>query len=192
MGQSMGRSAVILGGCAIAIMMLGCGSSSAPGSSGGTGSPGSAASSSLAGVGNPCSLLTSAQLTTLGLDPTNGTPAPPVTAPDSPQFVGCHWHLANDQILGGDVVVSTPSGSAGLDYITLYVGTIETTANTSSVPVGTDGKLITYEVFPGGGGIGKTIVFKKGSLSAYVSESGANADANALQTVATQLASALP
>jgi hypothetical protein len=190
------RSVVV--SVALGALFTACGSStSSSQASGGTQNPGSATSAASTGktvtLPDPCKLLTATELTPLNAEST-GAQGPGSTKATDPQYTNCHWKLTTADALeieGVNVLISTPSGEGNIDYYGLLAGTFVNESSTTSVPVGTDGKLIQRYFTTGGGGVGKTILFHSGKLTVVVSESGESVDAAALQRAAKHVAYAL-
>ena len=161
------------------------GSSSGAGNSGGQSSTTSSSTSSSrsgqAALPDPCTLLTSSDVSGLGVSagPTLG---PKQTATDALPESSCTWGSAIDATGMVSVVVSTPHNGADAGDL------LANGANGTSVSAGPDGKLLARAVIAGGGGVGKTIIFHKSGITVLVAKVGDNVDDGALTAAANSAA----
>jgi len=164
------------------------GSSSGAGNSGGQSSTTSSSTSSSrsgqAALPDPCTLLTSSDVSGLGVSagPTLG---PKQTATDALPESSCTWGSAIDATGMVSVVVSTPHNGADAGDL------LANGANGTSVSAGPDGKLLARAVIAGGGGVGKTIIFHKSGITVLVAKVGDNVDDGALTAAANSAAGRL-
>ena len=164
------------------------GSSSGAGNSGGQSSTTSSSTSSSrsgqAALPDPCTLLTSSDVSGLGVSagPTLG---PKQTATDALPESSCTWGSAIDATGMVSVVVSTPHNGADAGDL------LANGANGTSVSAGPDGKLLARAVIAGGGGVGKTIIFQKSGITVLVAKVGDNVDDGALTAAANSAAGRL-
>ena len=168
------------------------GSSSGAGTSGGqssatsstTSSSSSSSRSGQAALPDPCTLLTSSDVSGLGVSagPTLG---PKQTATDALPESSCTWGSAIDATGMVSVVVSTPHNGADAGDL------LANGANGTSVSAGPDGKLLARAVIAGGGGVGKTIIFHKSGITVLVAKVGDNVDDGALTAAANSAAGRL-
>jgi hypothetical protein len=161
------------------------GSSSGAANSGGQSSTTSSSTSSSrsgqAALPDPCTLLTSSDVSGLGVSagPTLG---PKQTATDALPESSCTWGSAIDATGMVSVVVSTPHNGADAGDL------LANGANGTSVSAGPDGKLLARAVIAGGGGVGKTIIFHKSGITVLVAKVGDNVDDGALTAAANSAA----
>lgn len=135
-----------------------------------------------------CALLPADQVTALLGAPTPGSKGTESRNPENPQFASCLWGQLTSPAGQVSLAVSLPMPEIGIDYLqTVFGGAGPTTP----VPVGEDGKLADRFVRTGGGGDGKTILFKKDGLTVALAQSGDTVDAAKLQTAAQQVAEGL-
>ena len=164
------------------------GSSSGAGNSGGQSSTTSSSTSSSrsgqAALPDPCTLLTSSDVSGLGVSagPTLG---PKQTATDALPESSCTWGSAIDATGMVSVVVSTPHNGADAGDL------LANGANGTSVSAGPDGKLLARAVIAGGGGVGKTIIFHKSGITVLVAKVGDNVGDGALTAAANSAAGRL-
>ena len=164
------------------------GSSSGAGNSGGQSSTTSSSTSSSrsgqAALPDPCTLLTSSDVSGLGVSagPTLG---PKQTATDALPESSCTWGSAIDATGMVSVVVSTPHNGADAGDL------LANGANGTSVSAGPDGKLLARAGIAGGGGVGKTIIFHKSGITVLVAKVGDNVDDGALTAAANSAAGRL-
>ena len=164
------------------------GSSSGAGNSGGQSSTTSSSTSSSrsgqAALPDPCTLLTSSDVSGLGVSvgPTLG---PKQTATDALPESSCTWGSAIDATGMVSVVVATPHNGADAGDL------LANGANGTSVSAGPDGKLLARAVIAGGGGVGKTIIFHKSGITVLVAKVGDNVDDGALTAAANSAAGRL-
>jgi hypothetical protein len=133
---------------------------------------------------DPCTLLTSSDVSGLGVSagPTLG---PKQTATDALPESSCTWGSAIDATGMVSVVVSTPLNGADAGDL------LANGANGTSVSAGPDGKLLARAVIEGGGGVGKTIIFHKSGITVLVAKVGDNVDDGALTAAANSAAGRL-
>jgi hypothetical protein len=133
---------------------------------------------------DPCTLLTSSDVSGLGVSagPTLG---PKQTATDALPESSCTWGSAIDATGMVSVVVSTPHNGADVG------GLLANGATGTSVSAGPDGKLLARAVIAGGGGVGKTIIFHKSGITVLVAKVGDNVDDGALTAAANSAAGRL-
>ena len=133
---------------------------------------------------DPCTLLTSSDVSGLGVSagPTQG---PKQTATDALPESSCTWGSAIDATGMVSVVVSTPHNGADAGDL------LANGANGTSVSAGPDGKLLARAVIAGGGGVGKTIIFHKSGITVLVAKVGDNVDDGALTAAANSAAGRL-
>jgi hypothetical protein len=116
------------------------------------------------GLPDPCTLLDERAVeAALG----SVKPGEPATAGGSApaQYRGCTWGVISDD--GGllAIQISQASGEANINY----VKTITATAGEGKpIDVGTNGKLLDRAFVPGGGGVGRSIVFDQGATTVVV------------------------
>ncbi|MFZ4519322.1 MAG: hypothetical protein ACOYOP_13090 [Microthrixaceae bacterium] len=135
-----------------------------------------------------CALLPADQVTALLGSPTTGAKGAESRNPENPQFASCLWGELTSPTGQVSLAVSVPMPEIGIDYLqTVFGGAGPTTP----VPVGEGGKLADRFVRTGGGGTGKTILFKKDGLTVALGQSGDTVDAAKLQTAAQQVAEGL-
>lgn len=182
----------ILGVCAVSLGLLlaGCGTTTGGSSPTASGPGSSSASGGTVNFPDACSLLSADDLTSLGVNPATPTIQPRPTDSEGPQYVGCSWPSTSGSSFGADVLVSTP-GTAGVDYVQTVVFGLGSSVEATPVNVGTDGKLYAAYLTLGGGGTGKTVVFKQGKFSAFVSVADTTIDPNTLEAAATKVANKL-
>ena len=136
------------------------------------------------GLPDPCTLLTSSDVSGLGVSagPTLG---PKQTATDALPESSCTWGSAIDATGMVSVVVSTPHNGADAGDL------MANGANGTSVSAGPDGKLLARAVIAGGGGVGKTIIFHRSGITVLVAKVGDNVDDGALTAAANSAAGRL-
>jgi len=136
------------------------------------------------GLPDPCTLLTSSDVSGLGVSagPTLG---PKQTATDALPESSCTWGSAIDATGMVSVVVSTPHNGADAGDL------MANGANGTSVSAGPDGKLLARAIIAGGGGVGKTIIFHKSGITVLVAKVGDNVDDGALTAAANSAAGRL-
>lgn len=138
--------------------------------------------------GDVCALLPADQVTALLGSPATGAKGAESRNPENPQFASCLWGDLTSPTGQVSLAVSLPMPEIGIDYLqTVFGGAGPTTP----VPVGEDGELADRFVRTGGGGVGKTILFKQDGLTVALGQSGDTVDAAKLQTAAQQVAEGL-
>jgi hypothetical protein len=130
---------------------------------------------------DPCTLLTSSDVSGLGVS-AGPTLVPKQTATDALPESSCTWGSAIDATGMVSVVVSTPHNGADAGDL------LANGANGTSVSAGPDGKLLARAVIAGGGGVGKTIIFHKSGITVLVAKVGDNVDDGALTAAANSAA----
>jgi hypothetical protein len=138
---------------------------------------------------DPCALLTPDQVAPLLGSAQDGTVGASSTEPGGPQFTSCQWGELTTDAGQLSVGVSTPSGDGGIDYLATLAGATGVESTPSSV--GEDGKVLAAFIRPGGGGVGKTVMFTRDGVTVLVARSGATVDTAALETAAGQVAANL-
>ncbi len=161
---------------------------------GGSSSDGGEATTTTTGKGSAqlpadvCALLPADQVTALLGSPATGAKGAESRNPENPQFASCLWGDLTSPTGQVSLAVSLPMPEIGIDYLqTVFGGAGPTTP----VPVGEDGELADRFVRTGGGGVGKTILFKQDGLTVALGQSGDTVDAAKLQTAAQQVAEGL-
>lgn len=121
---------------------------------------------------DPCSVLSAADVKDLLGTEATGTAG--ASSNDGMIFDSCQWGELTDDAGQVSVAFSEPAPDTGIDYLQTLVGTAA--QPTGAADVGDGGKVYGAFVRPGGGGVGKTVLFAVGDTTVAVGQSGAKVD----------------
>ena len=132
---------------------------------------------------DPCGLVGPEEVTDLlGVEPASR----PATTDDPAVFAGCTW----GELTSGNVLSVQLGRSIG--EVNRIRALAQVSKDTASSSVGTDGLLLKdVALIPGGGGVGATVVFEHGDVTASVSATSPDVSQESLETLARSVDASL-
>ena len=126
---------------------------------GGTSRGTTASSAKASALPDACTLLEPAQVKAVTGKETAPNKSPITGGAGGPAYVGCSWGQIASENPFVAVQISRPSGDANVDYLKVLVGTAGDKG--TPVAIGENGMVLNRAYIPGGGGVGKSIMFTK-------------------------------